>query len=160
MKAEAARNKAQMAAQAAQQKALEKAQQADRLAQESHEIYLPNISSLSKELAQRIKGSVEAMIQNRDDVGMNVNGGYGTEKINSLDRYLSAINTHISSNPPPPEPIDRPDLVNLSSSEAAALYSQIQETHATYVRNGDPRSTGIDPYLSWLAAKAGIDTTA
>jgi hypothetical protein len=145
MKAEAARYKAQVAADAAKQRA---AQQADRLAQENHDIILPNISSFSKEAAIKLKGLVESMIQGHEDAGMNVNGAYGSEKINSLGRYLSAINEHISKGGAPV-----PDAAASPSSAAAAAYVQVQNIPVGSVRS-------LSASLSYLAQKVGVATTA
>jgi hypothetical protein len=63
--------------------------------QENHSITLDNISGLSLETATTLQGIVEGMIENNDDEGLTVSGGYETTHIDSLDEYLEYLNEYI-----------------------------------------------------------------
>jgi hypothetical protein len=63
--------------------------------QESHEMYLSNISDLSLEHAKKQLDIVESKISNHEDVGMNVHGRYGAQTISDLNTYLAALKDYI-----------------------------------------------------------------
>lgn len=63
--------------------------------QENHSITLDNISGLSIDTATALQGIVESMIENNEDAGMTVSGGYENTHIDSLDEYLDYLNKYI-----------------------------------------------------------------
>lgn len=64
--------------------------------EESHEMYLSNISTLSLNHAKTQLGLIELKIENREDVGVNVHGRYGDQEISDLNTYLAALKDYIS----------------------------------------------------------------
>lgn len=119
---------------------------------ESHEMYLPNISDLSLEDAKKSLEIVEVMIKNKGDVGLNIHGRYGDQKITDLKSYTTAVKDFISkhqttvpdstsvtltaasqvANAKAPQQSETnanfsPVAPSQSSSAAAALYRQIQD---------------------------------
>lgn len=63
---------------------------------EDHTICLPNITSLTVDVARKVKGFVEVRIQNGEDIGRTVSGGYDQQEVNSLSSYLSLITDYIN----------------------------------------------------------------
>lgn len=143
---------------------------------ESKDILLPNISNLSKDMSEKVKGIVSVMIRGRDDVSMNVSGAYGDKKITSLQEYLSTLNEHIkngtigpsATQPAAPIGADLPDVATLSSTAATAVYKQVQsmianhetEGRAFRAHNGEVTTSKVETYLSWLAQASGVDRAA
>ena len=96
---------------------------------ESHQMYLPNISDLSLENAKKSLGIAGAMIKNKEDVGVTVNGRYGDQDISDLNTYKAALTDYISKyeaamakttageSPTPSQ----------ASTTAASTYRQMQE---------------------------------
>ncbi|MCM5554158.1 hypothetical protein [Pleomorphomonas sp. NRK KF1] len=63
---------------------------------EDHTICLPNITSLTIDTARKVRGFVEVRIENHEDVGRVVSGGYDQQQIDSLETYLSLITDYIN----------------------------------------------------------------
>jgi hypothetical protein len=81
--------------------------------EESHEMYLSNISDLSLAHAKTQLGIVELAISTHEDAGMNVHGRYGDHNISDLNTYLAALKDYISkldigASPTPSEPAKEP----------------------------------------------------
>lgn len=82
---------------AASRKQLEEAKRLTSLeGMESHEMYMPNVSDLSLENAQKSLGIAQVMIRNKEDVGGNVHGRYGDQEISDLNTYVAALKDYIS----------------------------------------------------------------
>lgn len=63
---------------------------------ESHQMYLPNVSDLSLENAKKSLGIAQVMIENKEDVGVTINGRYGDKDISDLNSYKAALTDYIS----------------------------------------------------------------
>lgn len=144
-KAEIAQTKAiSAAAVAASQKQLQETLKI--LNPNSREIYLSSITDLSLENAQKTLGIVEQMAKNKEDVGFNVHGRYGDQKITDLKTYVSALKDYIgklssagaqpiSSAPPAVDTagvssqssLSLANASSLSSVGAASTYRQMQD---------------------------------
>lgn len=79
---------------------------------ESHAMYLPNISDLSLENAQKSLDIAQDMIQKKEDAGRSVQGQYGDQKISSLNAYTAALK----------------DYINKQATAATAAYQQMQDS--------------------------------
>jgi hypothetical protein len=122
-KAELAQTKAiSAAATAASQKQIEEAQKI--LNPNSREIYLSSITDLSLESAQKTLGIVEQMANNKEDVGFNVHGRYGDQKITDLKTYVSALRDYIGKYPSAEA---QSITSSLPSTAAASIYRQMQD---------------------------------
>lgn len=122
-KAELAQTKAiSAAATAASQKQIREAQKI--LNPDSREIYLSSITDLSLESAQKTLGIVEQMAKNKEDVGFNVHGRYGDQKITDLKTYVSALRDYIGKYPSAEA---QSITSSLPSTAAASIYRQMQD---------------------------------
>lgn len=129
---------------AASQKQVQDAQKI--LNPNSREIYLSSITDLSLESAQNTLGIVEQMAKNKEDVGFNVHGRYGDQKITDLKTYVSALKDYIGKfSSAGAQPISSSTLAfdtggvsspssrsvahssSLSSAGAASTYRQMQD---------------------------------
>lgn len=59
-------------------------------------MYLPNVSDLSLENAKKSLGIAQVMIENKEDVGVTINGRYGDKDISDLNSYKAALTDYIS----------------------------------------------------------------
>lgn len=97
---------------------------------ESHEMYLPNISDLSLEDAKKSLEIVEVMIKDKGDVGLNIHGRYGDQKISDLKSYTTAVKDFISKHQ---TTVPDSTSVTLTAAQVAnAKASQQSETNANF----------------------------
>ena len=96
---------------------------------ESHQMYLPNISDLSLENAKKSLGIAGAMIKNKEDAGVTVNGRYGDQNISDLNTYKAALTDYISKYEAAMSKatVGEATAPSQASTTAASTYRQMQD---------------------------------
>lgn len=93
---------------------------------ESHEMYMPNVADLSLDDAKWSLGVAQAMIKNKEDVGVNVHGRYGDQEISDLQSYTVALRDYIGKLEAATAGGNAAGA-NQVNTTAAASYRQMQE---------------------------------
>ncbi len=110
-----------------------------------NDTYLPNITNLSLESANKMKSFVEVDIEQGLDKGENIYGHYGDKEVNSLTEYLSLLNSYIAdksgSITPPPLTLSSKPLETTSITPDTDIPPTGTLTPSEPVAGGDPNRT-------------------
>lgn len=113
---------------AAEKQLLEVKKRTSSAGMENHEMYLPNVSTMSLENARKSLGITQVMIDNREDKGLNVQGHNGDQKISDLNSYKAALTDYISKYEAALSKATAGESTapSTASTTAASLYRQMQ----------------------------------